>query len=204
MSDFPVTLIDLIRHGEPEGGRRYRGGRMDDPLSEKGWAQMRQAVGESHPWQQVVTSPMLRCAEFAREVSDRWRIPLSVEERFREVGFGAWEGKTSKEINQDDPLRIHRFRLEPERLRPEGAEPLDAFAGRVGGAWEELVRRHEGLHVLVVAHAGVIRMILSWVLGIPLGNLYRIQVGNAAVSRIKIEGRGAERLPLLEFHDGRL
>ena len=40
MADFPVTTIDLIRHGEPVGGRRYRGGRMDDPLSEKGWAQM--------------------------------------------------------------------------------------------------------------------------------------------------------------------
>ena len=165
---------------------------------------MRHAVGECHPWQQIVTSPMLRCAEFARELSDRWRIPLSVEERFREVGFGVWEGKTSKEIKHDDPLRIHRFRLEPERLRPEGAEPLEVFAERVGGAWEDLIQHYEGQHILVVAHAGVIRMILSRVLGIPLGNLYRIQVGNAAVSRVKIEGSGVDRLSMLEFHDGRL
>ena len=36
MSD---TVIDLIRHGEPVGGRRYRG-HIDDPLSERGWQQM--------------------------------------------------------------------------------------------------------------------------------------------------------------------
>lgn len=34
------TLIDLIRHGEPAGGRRYRGHGLDDPLTEKGWSQM--------------------------------------------------------------------------------------------------------------------------------------------------------------------
>ncbi|MHB1590203.1 MAG: histidine phosphatase family protein [Sulfuricella sp.] len=39
------TTIDLIRHGEPVGGRRYRG-RTDDPLSEKGWNQMWTAVGD--------------------------------------------------------------------------------------------------------------------------------------------------------------
>ena len=31
------TLVDFIRHGEPEGGRRYRGNAVDDVLSEKGW-----------------------------------------------------------------------------------------------------------------------------------------------------------------------
>jgi alpha-ribazole phosphatase len=29
------TTLDLMRHGEPVGGRRYSG-QIDDPLSEKG------------------------------------------------------------------------------------------------------------------------------------------------------------------------
>ena len=40
-----LTTIDLIRHGEPVGGRKYRG-QTDDPLSEKGWEQMWKAVGD--------------------------------------------------------------------------------------------------------------------------------------------------------------
>ena len=59
------TLIDFIRHGEPEGGRRYRGNAVDDALSEKGWQQMWGAVGDRPPWQQIISSPMRRCSAFA-------------------------------------------------------------------------------------------------------------------------------------------
>ena len=43
---MPDTIVDLIRHGEPAGGQRYRGHRVDDPLTEKGWSQMWNSVGE--------------------------------------------------------------------------------------------------------------------------------------------------------------
>ena len=33
-------ILDLIRHGEPEGGVKYRGS-LDEPLSTTGWQQMR-------------------------------------------------------------------------------------------------------------------------------------------------------------------
>jgi broad specificity phosphatase PhoE len=36
--------LDLLRHGEPEGGRLYRGNLLDNPLSEKGWQQMQASV----------------------------------------------------------------------------------------------------------------------------------------------------------------
>ncbi len=199
-----VTLVDLIRHGEPVGGRRYRGGGVDDALSEKGWGQMRAAVGDHCPWTHIVTSPMRRCADFARELAERQQLPVAVEERFREVAFGAWEGKTAEEINRDDPVLTRNFRLDPEGWRPDGAENLDAFAARIQAGWDTLLERNAGSHVLVVAHAGVIRMTLALVLGIPTRNMYRIQVGNAGISRLKIEGEGAERLLTLEFHGGSL
>ena len=43
MNDF--TIIDLLRHGEPDGGQKFRGA-VDDPLSPHGWEQMRSAVGD--------------------------------------------------------------------------------------------------------------------------------------------------------------
>lgn len=47
MSDF--TTVDLLRHGEPEGGQMFRGA-VDDPLSPRGWEQMRSAVGDCRAW----------------------------------------------------------------------------------------------------------------------------------------------------------
>ncbi len=63
-------LIDLIRHGEPQGGMRYRG-QLDDPLSELGWQQMRNATANVQPWEHIVSSTLSRCADFAKELADK-------------------------------------------------------------------------------------------------------------------------------------
>ena len=57
------THVDLLRHGEVEGGERYRGS-TDDALSARGWEQMRAAVGDACAWTGIVSSPLKRCAEF--------------------------------------------------------------------------------------------------------------------------------------------
>ena len=71
------TVIDLLRHGEPVGGRRYRG-QQDDPLSDTGWAQMRTSCAEQS-WDAVVSSPLQRCARFAEELVAGAETPLVVD-----------------------------------------------------------------------------------------------------------------------------
>jgi alpha-ribazole phosphatase len=203
MTPNSLTTIDLIRHGEPVGGRKYRG-QIDDPLSEKGWTQMRQTVGNFSAWQHIVSSPLLRCRDFAANLAQLHDIPMSLETRLREVGFGAWEGLTAAEIGATDADLLFNFKRDPIGYRPPGAEPLADFQQRVGSAWDELVTRHERQHILVVCHAGVIRMILAHVLDMPVANAYRIQVGSAALSRIVVERRGTDSLANLVFHDGSL
>jgi len=196
------TTLDLIRHGEPVGGSKYRG-QIDDPLSDKGWQQMRAAVGESCPWQAVVSSPLSRCADFATELAQRHGLPLRLDERFKEIGFGAWEGRTRDEITIDDPQALQHFYADPVTYRPPGAEPLVDFERRVVDAWRQLLQEHAGHQVLLVAHAGVIRVLVCHVLGAPVEHMFRIQVPNAAVTRIHVDGEGGKAASLL-FHADRL
>jgi alpha-ribazole phosphatase/probable phosphoglycerate mutase len=195
------TIIDVIRHGEPVGGRKYRG-KIDDLLSEKGWAQMRGAVGEYAGWQQIVSSPLLRCVAFAQELAHKNTTPLLIEPRLQEVGFGDWEGKTSAEITAADSSLIFNFKRDPVAHRPANAEPIADFYQRVSTAWDELAQQFCGQHVLIVAHAGVIRMMLAHVLGMPPEHVYRIQVGSAAITRFSIERRDGASHSNLLFHDG--
>ncbi len=181
------TIIDFIRHGEPEGGQRFRGHSIDDPLSEKGWGQMRSAVENSCPWTQVVSSPLIRCHAFARELNQQHHIPVQVDDRLKEVGFGDWEGFSHAEIQARDLSRHQAFYADPVSNRPPGAEPLDVFFTRISGALETIVTDFVGQHVLVVAHAGVIRAIMAHVLDIPAVAVYRIQVINAGLSRVRYE-----------------
>ena len=75
------TTINLLRHGEPLGGSRYRG-QVDDALSETGWQQMWQAVDGCKDWQQIITSPLQRCQAFAELLGERRGIPVHCEPRF--------------------------------------------------------------------------------------------------------------------------
>lgn len=181
-----ITTLDLIRHGEPVGGRRYRG-QIDDPLSERGWAQMQAAVGDAVPWTRIVSSPLLRCRAFAEMLAGRDRLPLEFDERLREVGFGVWEGKSATEIEAEWPGSLARFKADPVGARPQGAEPLPDFQARVAAALDDLLARHAGQHVLLVGHAGVMRMALAWALRIPLEHAYRVEVASATLSRLRFD-----------------
>ncbi|RUM92712.1 MAG: histidine phosphatase family protein [Thiothrix sp.] len=183
--------IDLIRHGEPQGGARYRGDGIDDPLSEKGWQQMWKSVGEDASWDAVISSPMIRCRAFAEQLGSRHDINVTIERDFREVGFGAWEGLNKNQVRERNLQEYEDFYSDPINNRPQGAEPIDDFIDRVTCAYDKLITEYPGKHCLIVGHAGVIRAIISHALGAGPETLYRIAVKNAAIARIQYsEGRG--------------
>ena len=188
-----TTLVDFIRHGEPVGGNRIRG-QSDDALSERGWQQMWRAVGEAAPWQHIISSPLSRCAAFARALADQHGLPLQIEPRFKEIGFGAWEGVGHAELALREPERYPRFRDEPLRFMPPDAEPVPDFIARVNAAWSELIEAQAGRRVLVICHAGVIRAMLVTVLGAAPGSIFRAQVEYASLTRFAAVAGRAPRL----------
>lgn len=194
------TLIDLIRHGEPVGGRAYRGHNIDDALSEKGWQQMWDAVGKHHPWQAIITSPLSRCHSFGSALAEDLKISIKVEDNLKEVGFGSWEGQTPDQIKQNNLEEYNNFYADPVNKRPAGAEPLDAFCSRVVNAYQDLVNEYSGKHILIVAHAGVIRAILAHTMHCEPIGLYKIKIANAGISRI----RHSSNSGTVEFINGQL
>lgn len=194
------TVIDLIRHGEPAGGRRYRGHGVDDPLSEKGWSQMWNAVGEYDQWKQIITSPLQRCQAFAHALGERHGIPVAVEPRFKEVGFGAWEGLSHDEVKIGRAAEYQAFLKDPANHRPQDAEPLDDFIRRVSLAYQEAIERHHSSHLLIVAHAGVIRALIAETIRAPAIGLYRIKISNGGITRIRHTATGS----VLELLNGKL
>ena len=185
------TRLDYLRHGLPEGGSRYRGHRIDDPLSGTGWAQMRATVAELGGWDRIVSSPLARCADFAHWLGAERGPPVSIENDLREVGFGDREGCTRAQLLAECADEYHAFYADPVRDRPAGAEPLENFGQRVAAVFERLARDHPGQHLLVVAHAGVIRATLGHVLQAPPAAWYRAAVDNAALSRFAYDHHGS-------------
>ncbi len=199
-----MTLtIDLLRHGDVAGGTKLLG-HYDEPLTELGWQQLRSVVdGREPPWTKIITSPLQRCHSFAHELHERFGLALTVDERFREIGFGEWEGRLFSDLYAgEDKERIMQFWRNPlENPAPSG-EPYAEFEGRVFSAWEELLGQYvpdQEQHVLLVAHGGVIRAILRHLLQFPIEHFFRIDVPYASLSRVRQE---MPDFPRLIFHSG--
>jgi len=188
--NHPITL-DLMRHGEPEGGSRFRGSGVDDPLSPRGWAQVRAASAGCAEYDLIASSPMRRCRPFAEELAATLNAPLRVETGLREIGLGVWEGLGRREIGE---AALARFYADPEAHYPEGGEPLPAFNARVATALDAVLASVqagepavEGMEqrVLLVAHSGVLRAVAVALLGLPTAAAWALSTDYAHVARFR-------------------
>jgi len=193
--------ILLLRHGEVQraGEGRHYLGQQDLPLSAQGceqaaaWGDYMAAAG----LQVIACSDLTRCRETARLIGERCRLTPRVHPELREVDLGDWDGQPFAAIQSRDP---EAFRQRGTRIadhRPPGGESFRDLDGRVWPFFETLLRRTPG-RILVVTHAGVIRVLLCRFLGIPLENLFAIGVVHGALSIVDIRP-GGRRLQALNL-----
>lgn len=187
-----------MRHGEPRGGRRYRGDRIDDPLSDLGWTQMRDRVERCRQtghdgWTAILSSPLSRCRAFAEDLALARSLPLHIEPDLREIGFGVWEGLAHAEVPQVYPEQYRAFRADPVAGRPEGAEDMTAFARRVSNALQQWAETLAGQRVLVIGHAVVMRAALVWATEAPLRSITQIDTEYASLLSLRWRDSVAQR-----------
>ena len=152
----------FLRHGRTAGNEHgsYVGGRTDEPLCPAG----REAL-LSHLVQQpelfradrLFVSPMRRCRETAALCFPH--LSPEVVEDFRECDFGAFEGKSFRDLEHDPR---YRFWVEGNCAGPipEGEHP-DAFMARCRAAFAPLLALEDPGRAALVVHGGTIMAILS-------------------------------------------
>ena len=182
-----TSYIDLLRHGETTEPTRYCGS-TDTPLSKNGWAQMWAASNYSSPnWDHIITSPLIRCAAFAKIFGQRHMISYTVEDRIKETHFGDWENHSAAELMRVDSDALTRFWNNPMCNTPPNGECLSNFNKRVLSAWEDNVTKNTATKTLLITHGGVIRMILCHVLQYPVERMFEFKIGHATIHRIQIK-----------------
>jgi len=175
-----VTSIDFVRHGET-GAVDALHGRTDLPLSEAGRVAVRRMTG-GLAWTAIVTSPLMRARETAAILAAASRLSPEVDDAWREIDFGEWDGKPRRDLASDP--RLAAFYADPDGHPPPGGEPMGDVRARITAALRHLSARQDG-RIAVVTHGGAIRMALSILLAIPLARLWAIRI--AFATRIRVE-----------------
>lgn len=180
-------MIYLLRHGEIETdeGGSYTG-QMDLPLTRRG-------VAQAEKWKEylafvdfkeIYSSDLCRCLDTAHIIACGKEIVA--RKALREIALGEWEGLRREAVREKYPVEWKK-RGEDMKYAPPGGE---SFFDLYERAVPEFIGIAENkLHdILIVTHAGVIRSVLTYVLGMPLLNIFRVVQDYSGMNLIKNKG----------------
>lgn len=179
----------LLRHGAlaPNPQRRFVGQR-DLPLTSRGRRQIAfwAATLARTPLTRILCSPLRRCRDTARIIGQRHqRTPVIPSDAFRELHLGQWEGLTPAEVEARFPGAYEERGRCLADYCPHGGESFRMLARRALPALRDALPPDTEGNVLLVAHGGVIRVILAYALALPLERLLDIPQPYAACTRLE-------------------
>lgn len=172
----------MVRHGEVMTPGLLCAA-SDEPLSKRGHQQLA-SLGSAGGWDIIISSPSLRCREFAEQLSDQYRIPLLVDSAWREIDMGEWTGRTTQSIWQSDRDHLLKLWESPQQFIAPGGEQMTGFIDRVHRATDALIADHRGKTILLLTHAGVIRAILAQILSMEWRSVQKIKMGHGKINRL--------------------
>jgi probable phosphomutase (TIGR03848 family) len=187
------TLI-LARHGRTTANASgvLAGRTKGVHLDERGLEQAKAAAGRlvDLALAAVVTSPLERCRETAREIARAQQAPVKVstERGLVECDYGSWTGRELKTLAKEPLWRT--VQAHPSAaVFPDGESMADMSARAVAAVrrWDARVEVEHGPDAIWVAvsHGDVIKSILADALGNHLDTFQRIVVDPASLSVVR-------------------
>ncbi len=189
-------MLILLRHGRTANNAEARlQGDLDVPLDDVGKIQAERAgeyIRKRWNIDATVTTSLQRAQQTA-ELAGFSPDTCEVDDRWREISFGEYEGQRVKEVVPDMGARWHS----DINYRPEGGESLSSLHSRVADACVDMTERAVDKNILVVSHATPIKSAVIWATGGGPAMILRLWVHPGSVS--VLEYIGGSPL-LLEFN----
>ena len=195
-----MTKVIFIRHGQTEWNvtGRYQG-QSDVKLTEEGKTQA-EKLADNFPVAKVdaiYASDLCRAMVTAETIANKFGLKVQAEPAFRELSFGDWEGLTYQQIVDKWEEAMANFLQHPDVLEIPGGESFPAVQQRAMKRLNELIEKHDGQTIVVVAHGAVLRTMLTAALHMPLQYLWSIRQFNTAVNIVRYDSDANPTVELL-------
>jgi alpha-ribazole phosphatase len=181
------TRLYLVRHGRVADGHAHRyHGNNDIGLSPEGERQVEVLALQlaSVPVAAVYASDLKRSLDGAARFCRGRGLEPRVVPEFREIHFGVWEGLSFEEIAEQYPEELAGRLRDLANFRIPRGESLRDLRDRVAPRLKTLIADHPGEPLVLVAHAGVNRVILCEALSLPLEHLFRLDQNHGCLNII--------------------
>jgi|UniRef100_UPI0035CC4AEF alpha-ribazole phosphatase len=170
------VLLHLLRHGAPVLAGTLLG-RTDSAVTPEGLVEcMAQAAGLDVA--AVVSSDLARASACAAAIADRMGLAATIDPRWRELDFGAWDGRAPAAV---DPAALARFWDDPDANPPPQGERWSHLTARVATACADITQP-----TLVVTHAGAMRAALTILCGFEQRQTWAVDLPYAALLSLRV------------------
>ena len=188
-----MTRLLLVRHGETElKSSEKLWGYTDVKLDTLGLKQAERLrdrlAGEKIGT--IYSSELRRALVTAETIASEHQLTVIICPELHEVNFGQLEGLTVSESNQRYP-EVAKLRVQRSlKLKYPGGDSFIEFSKRVSKFLDRLEQHNDEETVLVVAHYGVLRILICRLLDIDLRRLWQIHLDLASLSIMETNQQG--------------
>lgn len=191
------TRTILVRHGETPWNQEKRfQGHTDIGLNAKGIEQahlLGKALGQmpNLVFDSTISSDLERAQHTASILLEHNPGPdLMTTPGLRERHYGHLSGLTGDEMQRKSPSEYEALTQRVPSASIEGGESLNMFYARVTGAFQNLLKKHQGQTVLMVGHGGVLDCIYRMCTNTPIDAPRSWLVPNCALNVIDFDFQG--------------
>ena len=104
----------------------------------------------------------------------------------REINFGILEGKTYKEIEDENPHYIEQIENNWKYFKVKNGESVFELQNRIVKKIEEIIKNYQDKKILVVVHGGVIQSLISYYLTKNLDFYWNFKVDNGSITKMTV------------------
>ncbi|MEM1370389.1 MAG: histidine phosphatase family protein [Cyanobacteria bacterium P01_H01_bin.15] len=195
-----TTRVIIVRHGQSTYNLEQRiQGRCDEStLTPKGQADA-VTVGKALKSLNIAAfycSPLQRASQTARIICDRLDAEIEPQplEKLREIDLPLWEKLTKTEVKSRFGAEYRQWKSNPDQFKmtlPDGREhfPVISLFQQARQFWQEILPRHQNQTILVVAHNGINRCLISTSLGMGPERYQSIQQSNCGINILNFSGQ---------------
>ena len=180
----------FVRHGEIESNiKKVYAGWSEEGLTTRGIQQARNAGQEliNYEIDCIYCSPLRRTVQTADIIGDALRKQPLLEESFKELRMGPWEGLSEDTIAREHPAEWELWNSRPADLILHGRETLSELQARVLEGLAKIRKKHFVKSFLIVSHVAIIRVLLLYSLRMDLNFYKTLSVPNGQVFGIDDE-----------------
>jgi broad specificity phosphatase PhoE len=187
------TTLFLVRNGATDWSREGRiAGRREIGLSNDGRTQADDLAARlaGVDLNEVLTSPLPRAVQTAERIAAAHKLEVARDPRLTDFNAGRWEGQKFADVLQSDEYK--RFLANPmSEVIPSG-ERMSAARDRMISSVEQALQDNElGANIVMVSHAGPLRVLVSHYLGMDLANYHRLRLSPASVTVLRFDSVAA-------------